>query len=272
MADIQRIPFHDDELYAVVDERTGKRYVLPKPMVELFGLRWQAQFAKLTKNQIFAKGITKIMIPTAGGEQEAILLEQRLVHAWLLSIDSKRVAEAYREKLLRYQEECADVLDAYFTKGIALNPRLPDAPERFSIERVREYRLCLEELGLFETRDRLMFADAVRTQFQREMGLLPASDQLAPPQGFDIADAIQAVAPTLPPQQRRKQTPMLGKLVAAEHRRRFPGIVRTTVTRFVDGKARPVNWYLSDESSWVYPIIQSYLASQGLLGTPTTLT
>jgi hypothetical protein len=114
MANIQPIPFYDDTLYAIVDERTGKEYVLPKPMVDIFGLRWHGQLAKLSKNKLFSKGIQKICIPTSSGEQETILLERRLVHAWLLSIDVNRVRPESQEKLLRYQEECAQVLDNYF--------------------------------------------------------------------------------------------------------------------------------------------------------------
>ena len=120
---IQHIPFHEDELYAIVDERTGKEYVLPKPMADMFGLAWNGQLAKFRKSQLFSKGMQKMCIPSPGGEQEAILLERRFVHAWLLSIDAKRLPVALQEKLLRYQEECADVLDAYFTKGVAVNPR-----------------------------------------------------------------------------------------------------------------------------------------------------
>jgi hypothetical protein len=123
VADIQRIAFYDDELYVIVDERTGKEYVLPKPMVDMFGLDWPGQLRKLKRNQIFSKGMDFASIPSDGGPQEMVLLERRLVHAWLLSINSTRVAPTYRDKLLRYQQECADVLDAYFTKGVAVNPR-----------------------------------------------------------------------------------------------------------------------------------------------------
>ena len=123
MTDIQKIPFHEDELHAVVDERTGKQYVLPKRLCDIFKLSWPTQYAKLTKNQLFRKGISKITIPSGHGEQETLILEIGLVHAWLLSISPERVALEMREKLLRYQEECSKVLHDYFTKGIAVNPR-----------------------------------------------------------------------------------------------------------------------------------------------------
>ena len=92
-------------------------------MADIFGLAWNGQLAKLRKSKLFSKGMQRMCIPSPGGEQEAVLLERRLVHAWLLSIEVGRLTPERQEKLLRYQEECADVLHAYFTKGIAVNPR-----------------------------------------------------------------------------------------------------------------------------------------------------
>jgi P22_AR N-terminal domain len=121
---IQVVPFHDDTLLTLVDERTGKEYVLPKPMTELFGLAWGPQLRKMKRNPIFVRGMTMMVIPSVSGEQETVLLERRLVQAWLLSINTTRIKETLREKLLTYQEECAKVLDDYFTKGHAENPHL----------------------------------------------------------------------------------------------------------------------------------------------------
>lgn len=132
---LQRIPFHEDELLAIVDERTGKEYVLPKPMADIFGLQWPAQFTKLTRSKLFAKGVIKSVIPSAGGPQEAVLLERRLVHAWLFSIDVNRVAEPYQKKLLRYQEECAKVLDEYFTQK-SVHPVVKNPSNQLMIDAV----------------------------------------------------------------------------------------------------------------------------------------
>jgi hypothetical protein len=121
---IQSIPFYDESLLVLIDERTGKEYVLPKPMTELLGLAWSGQLRKMKRNQIFIKGMTSMFIPSAGGEQETVLLERRLVHAWLLSIEVTRLKPALQAKVLKYQDECADVLDAYFSHGSATNPRV----------------------------------------------------------------------------------------------------------------------------------------------------
>ena len=126
MPDIQRIPFHEDELYAIIDERTGKEYVLPKRFCEIFRLSWAGQHSKLTRSPLFSKCINKILMQLPGDTipREVLLLERRMVDAWLMRISVERVADDLKEKLLRYQEECAHVLDTYFSTGAVLNPRL----------------------------------------------------------------------------------------------------------------------------------------------------
>lgn len=166
MADIQRIPFHEDELYAITDDRTGKEYVLPKPMADMFGLTWRAQLAKLTKNKLFAKGTMKMSTPTSGGEQEALVLERRLVHAWLLSIDIKRVALPLQAKLLRYQDECASVLDAYFSTGVAINPRTAEVtgPWDMLAQMVEAGRKHAEQIRALEAQQHAQMAATIETQ------------------------------------------------------------------------------------------------------------
>jgi hypothetical protein len=113
-----------------------------------------------------------------------------------------------------------------------------------------------------------MLADISRTQLQRQAGLLPPRQPALPaPQGFDIEDALRTLAPHLSAGVVRKHTGQAGKAVAAEYRLRYHENPKPT-TRFVDGKARPVNWYKIEDAEWAYPILQSYLASHGLL--PTT--
>ena len=131
MTDIQKIPFHEDELYAIVDEQTGVEYVLPKRFCEIFRLSWAGQHAKLTKSPLFSKRIKKILIQLPGDTQsrEVLLLERGMVDAWLMSISVERVALDLKSKLLQYQNECAKVLHDYFTKGVVLNPR--SATEQF---------------------------------------------------------------------------------------------------------------------------------------------
>lgn len=107
------VPFHGDSLYVV--NYNGQPYVPMKPIVEGMGLTWQSQFEKL--KQRFSKGITEIVIPSKGGEQSMLCLALRKLAGWLHTISPNKVKPKIRDKVIRYQEECDDVLYEYWTTG-----------------------------------------------------------------------------------------------------------------------------------------------------------
>lgn len=107
------VPFHGNNLYVV--NFNGEPYVPMKPIVEGMGLTWQSQFEKL--KQRFSKGITEIVIPSKGGEQSMICLTLRKLAGWLHTISPNKVKPEIRDKVIKYQEECDDVLYEYWTTG-----------------------------------------------------------------------------------------------------------------------------------------------------------
>lgn len=102
----------------------GEPYTPMKPIVDGMGMDWMGQFTKL--KQRFAKGIEEISIPTAGGVQKMICLALRKLAAWLNTISPNKVRPEIRDNVIRYQNECDDVLYEYWTKGQVTNPRKPE--------------------------------------------------------------------------------------------------------------------------------------------------
>ncbi|EFI0266609.1 hypothetical protein RXU97_005142 [Escherichia coli] len=113
------VPFHGNSLYVV--NHNGEPYVPMKPIVEGMGLTWEPQLRKL--NQRFTKGMIKMSIPSIGGTQATACLALRKLAAWLQTINPNKVKPEIRDKVIRYQEECDDVLYEYWTKGFVVNPR-----------------------------------------------------------------------------------------------------------------------------------------------------
>lgn len=107
------VPFHGNNLCVV--NYNGEPYVPMKPIVEGMGLTWQSQFEKL--KQRFSKGITEIVIPSKGGEQSMLCLALRKLAGWLHTISPNKVKPEIRDKVIKYQEECDDVLYEYWTTG-----------------------------------------------------------------------------------------------------------------------------------------------------------
>lgn len=113
------VPFYGSELYVV--NHNGEAYTPMKPIVEGMGMDWKSQFIKI--KQRFSKGVVEITIPTVGGAQRMICLALRKLAAWLNTISPNKVRPEIRERVIRYLEECDDVLYEYWTKGQAVNPR-----------------------------------------------------------------------------------------------------------------------------------------------------
>lgn len=113
------VPFHGAELYVV--NHNGEPYTPMRPIIDGMGMDWASQFTKLKSR--FAKGVVEITIPTAGGMQKMICLALRKLAAWLNTISPNKVRPEIRERVIRYQEECDDVLYEYWTKGRVTNPR-----------------------------------------------------------------------------------------------------------------------------------------------------
>ncbi|EMO1370723.1 phage antirepressor N-terminal domain-containing protein [Proteus mirabilis] len=108
------VPFHGNNLYVV--NFNGEPYVPMKPIVEGMGLTWQSQFEKI--KQRFKSTITEIVIVAADGkERNMICLALRKLAGWLHTISPNKVKPEIRDKVIKYQEECDDVLYEYWTTG-----------------------------------------------------------------------------------------------------------------------------------------------------------
>lgn len=107
------VPFHGTSLFVI--NHNGEPYTPMKPIVEGMGLDWKSQFTKI--KQRFAKGVVEITIPSRGGNQAMVCLALRKLAGWLNTISPNKVNPDIRENVIRYQEECDDVLYEYWTKG-----------------------------------------------------------------------------------------------------------------------------------------------------------
>ena len=113
------VPFYGSDLYVVSVD--NEAYTPMRPIIDGMGLTYQGQADKLKSR--FAKGVREIMIPTKGGEQTMLCLALRKLNGWLQTISPNKVRPEIRDSVIRYQEECDDVLYEYWTKGEVKNPR-----------------------------------------------------------------------------------------------------------------------------------------------------
>lgn len=121
------VPFHNSEL--IVVDYNNQPYTAMRPVVEGMGLAWQAQFDKL--KQRFSSVIMEIMTTGKDGKQYQMLcLPLKKLFGWLMTVSPNKVKPELRDTVIKYQEECDDVLWDYWTKGKAVNPRKSTPKDR----------------------------------------------------------------------------------------------------------------------------------------------
>lgn len=115
------VPFYGNSLFVV--EHNGEPYAPMKPIIDGMGMDWASQFTKL--KQRFKTSIVKITMQLPGDNQrrDIICLALRKLAGWLQTISPNKVRPEIRDSVIRYQEECDDVLYEYWTKGEVKNPR-----------------------------------------------------------------------------------------------------------------------------------------------------
>ena len=117
------VQFHSDTIYCV--EIDGEPFTPVKPIIENLGLAWQVQARKLVNNKE-RWGVTMMVIPSEGGEQQTLCMPVRKLTAFLAGINPSKVRSELRAKIKLYQEECDEVLWQYWAHGRAeRQPALP---------------------------------------------------------------------------------------------------------------------------------------------------
>lgn len=102
----------------VMIENDEKRVAI-KPICEALGITMQGQLEVLKNHPIYSSTVRMILTVGGDGKQrEMVTIPYEFVFGWLSNIDSRKVNEANREALLRYQLECIHALYNYFTEPI----------------------------------------------------------------------------------------------------------------------------------------------------------
>ena len=173
------VVFGEDTL--VLADQNAQPHVVMRPLVNAMGLDWRSQHVKITEK--FGSSVVEITtVADDGKPRSMICLPLRKLPGWLYSINPGKVAPALRAKIVRFQEECDEVLWRYWTGTYLPQHSVSHVSlSRLALSYEREHtRVCLElarctELGL---------GAALFDKYQRLCGLLGALvvdlDTLAP--------------------------------------------------------------------------------------------
>ena len=213
--------FYDDELTAVLVDVDGRRvvYVPVRPICNFLGVAWDPQRRRINRDPVLIKKIERVTVTVTDSYRttgrKMLCLPLTYLNGWLFGINATRVKDEIRERLIRYQEECYQILaDAFLT----LSPETAVTPTEVSLLQVREMGLAIvrmaEEQIEFErrlntTETRLDKAAVVIGVVQKRLTAveqrLPPGDAITDEQASQISQAVKVVAFKLEEQSGRKE-------------------------------------------------------------------
>jgi hypothetical protein len=124
MSEIVRIPFHGDEILTV--DVNGNPHIVLKPAIDAIGLDYWKQINKLRSRSWAALAKRRVQVSDQDQHREMLVCDVRTFLMLLATVDENRVAKDVAPKLIAYQAEVADVIEAYWTRGVVINPRVRD--------------------------------------------------------------------------------------------------------------------------------------------------
>lgn len=234
MSEIVRVPFHGDDVLTV--DVDGEPNVILKPALESIGLDYWAQIRKL-RDRSWATTASKAVVAGDGKVREMVTCNVQTFLMLLATVEENRVGEDVRPKLVTYQREVAKVIEAYWVKGGAINPRatreqLQDIAATAEAQaRVLQALTGIVDPHWLEAKGRHVAARALGEEPEVEHQNRPLT----------VGEYLQdkgVMGAAL-----RSLSSSFGKKLKALYRERNNGDDPPTVDRFVDGALRKVAGY-----------------------------
>lgn len=114
---IERVKFmgHWISVIAIDDHQ----YVPLKPVCEIIGLPWNSQLERTKAHSVLGRRLQELSVPSGRHrDYKQVCIPLAKFDFWLATINADRFAnEAVKDRLVQFQEKCADVLYAHFRKG-----------------------------------------------------------------------------------------------------------------------------------------------------------
>jgi hypothetical protein len=203
--DEKQVNFYGDELTAVKGE-DGRVYVVISHMCDALGIDTQGQTRRIQRQQVLSRGYAWVdILSTQGGvtqRRRVQVLRVDLVPLWLTGVSTRSVKdEQTREKLLKYQQEAADVLWEAFQEGRLtagesfeelLQQADPDLVQAYQVARA-VVRLARSQI-LLEARLTGRIEDQERRLEEVEAKLGRPGRVITPSQATHLSQAVKAIA------------------------------------------------------------------------------
>ena len=122
------VEFYEDQVPAI-RLADGDVFVVVRSICDNLGVAWSPQRRRILRDPVLADELTPVTVTVTGtGQQvDALCLPLKYIPGFLFGINADRVKPEVRDRLIRYQRECYDVLAEAFQEGrLTADPVLDD--------------------------------------------------------------------------------------------------------------------------------------------------
>jgi hypothetical protein len=189
------VAFYEDEVTAV-RLNSGEVYVPIRPICDNLGVTLAGQRERINRDPVLAEEVTSVSVTLTQQAREMICLPLKFVPGWLFGINANRVKPEIRERLIRYQRECYDVLAEAFTEGrLTADPSFDallasDSPAAMAYKMAQALQIMARQQLLLESRvdDHEGRLEAIEGQ------LGDPGRYISPDQAMQLSQAVKTVA------------------------------------------------------------------------------
>lgn len=136
------IVFHGDQLLTVI---LPEGVAVPTRLVaQAIGMEPEHQASQLRNHPVLSEGLRVVRVPDGEQLRPMLAILHPYIPFWLATVNPSQVGEAVREKLIRYQRELVDVLDALYGAELPSEPDTSDDTALVASLRQQQARLFQE--------------------------------------------------------------------------------------------------------------------------------
>jgi hypothetical protein len=211
----KQVIFYEDEITAVLVRihEQDQIFVPIRPICEYMGMDWSAQFRRINRDPVLSEVIQGVAVTTTpspdgrgGGLQELVCLPLKFLPGWLFGVSASRVKPDLREKIIRYQRECYDVLWDAFQEGRLATTgdvTFDELIQRSDSEAVEAYKILQAMVKLARNQilieARLEYHDSRLADYETRLEAVETvlgdpGHNVTPDQAMQISQAVKMIA------------------------------------------------------------------------------
>jgi hypothetical protein len=198
------VEFYEDRVTAI-RVAGGDVFVAVRSICDNLGVAWSSQRRRILRDPVLVDELRPVTVTVTGtGQQvDTLCLPLKYIPGFLFGINADRVKPQIRDRLIRYQRECYDVLAEAFQEGrLTADPALDDLL-RSDSEAVQAYKMLQALVKL--ARNQILIEAQLQTHTARladhdqrlediEATLGDTGRLVTPDQASQISQAVKAVA------------------------------------------------------------------------------